>query len=103
MSYLSVTLKRSLMGVYLDAEAPTHRLLRDRLSKQHFRRVIIVAALGRSNGTASGTRLQWDGRNRLFRVPHRPGPAYILHSAGPQTNLIRSILPVGQVTCSYRK
>jgi glycosyltransferase involved in cell wall biosynthesis len=86
-------------------------MLRDRLGKRDFRRVIVVAALGRSNGIASGARLQWEAlqtigveaelldataalRNPLFRIPHRPGSAYIVHSAGPQTaNLIGSVLP----------
>lgn len=109
---LSVTLRRSLAGAYLaGSEALTHRMLGDRLGKRDFRRVIVVAALGRSNGIARGARLQWEAlqtigveaelldataalRNPFFRIPHRPGSAYIFHSAGPQTvNMISSVLP----------
>jgi glycosyltransferase involved in cell wall biosynthesis len=73
--------------------------------------VIIVAALQRSNGITIGAQLQCAAlhklgieaelldatpalRNPLFRIPHRPGTAYVFHSAGPQAaNLITSVLP----------
>lgn len=105
-------LRRCLTVSYLATrEALVHRLLRARSGNRDFRRVIIVAALGRNNGIASGARLQWDAlrqlgvdadlldvtpalRNPLFRLAHRPGTAYIFHSGGPQTaNLIGSVLP----------
>jgi glycosyltransferase involved in cell wall biosynthesis len=78
----------------------------------------VVAALGRGNGIASGARLQWNTlrqlgvdaelldvtpslRNPLFRMPHRPGSAYVFHAGGPQTaSLIGSVLP--HVTKAYR-
>jgi glycosyltransferase involved in cell wall biosynthesis len=86
-------------------------MLRGRSGRRDFSRVIVVAALGRNNGIASGARLQWAAlrelgvetelldatsalRNPLFRVRHRPGSAYVFHSAGPQiANLIASVLP----------
>jgi glycosyltransferase involved in cell wall biosynthesis len=105
-------LKRSLTQSYLaGTEAVTHRLLRGRSGERDFRRVIIVAALGRNNGIASGARLQWNAlsqlgvdtelldatpalRNPLFRIPHRPGSTYVFHAGGPQTaSLISSVLP----------
>jgi glycosyltransferase involved in cell wall biosynthesis len=105
-------LKRSLTHGYLaGAEALTHRFLRRRSGERDFRRVIIVAALGRNNGIASGARLQWNAlrqlgvdtelldvtpalRNPLFRMPHRPGSAYVFHAGAPQTaHLIGSVLP----------
>ena len=70
-----------------------------------------MAALGRNNGIGSGASLQHAAlrnlgvdaelldaapamRNPLFRVPHRPGSAYIFHADGPNTaSLIRSVLP----------
>ena len=91
--------------------ALTHRLLRGRSGPRDFRRVIIVASLGRNNGIGSGAHLQWRAlrqlgvetelldatpalRNPLFRIPHQPGSAYVFHAAGPQTaNLIGSVLP----------
>jgi glycosyltransferase involved in cell wall biosynthesis len=109
---LSTTVRRSLTGTYLAGSTALVRLiLADRSNQRDFRRVIVVAALGRNNGIASGARLQWDAlqklgveaelldataalRNPLFRIPHRPGSAYIFHSDGPQTaNLISSVLP----------
>jgi glycosyltransferase involved in cell wall biosynthesis len=105
-------LKRLLISNYLaGTEALTHHLLRGRSGQRHFRRVVVVAALGRNNGIASGARLQWNAlrllgvdtelldvtpalRNPLFRAPHRPGTAYVFHAGGPQTaNLIGSVLP----------
>jgi glycosyltransferase involved in cell wall biosynthesis len=105
-------LRRSLTYGYLaGAEALTHHILRRRSGERDFRRVIIVAALGRNNGIASGARLQWNAlrqlgvdtelldatpalRNPLFRVSHRPGSAYVFHAGAPQTaSLIRSVLP----------
>jgi glycosyltransferase involved in cell wall biosynthesis len=98
-------------GYLTVAEALMHRLLRGRSGKRDFRRVMIVAALGRNNGIASGARLQCSAlrqlgvetdlldvtpalRNPLFRLPHRPGSAYVFHAGGPQTaNLIGSVLP----------
>ena len=96
-------LRRSLTYGYLaGAEALTHRFLRRRSGERDFRRVIVVAALGRNNGIASGARLQWNAlrqlgvdtelldvtpalRNPLFRIPHRPGSAYVFHAGAPQT------------------
>jgi glycosyltransferase involved in cell wall biosynthesis len=105
-------LKPYLAGQYLQASTElTHRLLRGRSGQRDFQRVVIVAALGRNNGIASGARLQWKAlqqlgvdvelldaapalRNPLVRIPHRPGTAYVFHSGGPQTAcLIRSVLP----------
>jgi glycosyltransferase involved in cell wall biosynthesis len=105
-------LKRTLTSGYLaGAQALTHHMLRGRSGERDFSRVIVVAALGRNNGIASGARLQWRAlrqlgidadlldatpalRNPLFRLPHRPGTAYVFHSGGPQTaNLIGSVLP----------
>ena len=71
------------------------------------RRVTIVAALGRGNGIAAGARLQAELlsgagfdvelvdatpalRNPLFRAPHRPASAYVVHCGGPQTPLLLS-------------
>jgi glycosyltransferase involved in cell wall biosynthesis len=93
------------------AEALTHHMLRRRSGQRDFRRVIVVAALSRNNGIASGARLQWAAlrqlgidaelldatpalRNPLFRLPHRPGTAYVFHAGAPETALlIRSVLP----------
>jgi glycosyltransferase involved in cell wall biosynthesis len=106
------SLKRSLTSSYLaGAEALTHHFLRGHSGTRDFYRVIVVAALGRNNGIASGARLQWNAlrqlgvdaelldvtpalRNPLFRMPHRPGSAYVFHAGGPQTaSLIGSVLP----------
>ena len=89
----------------------TDTLLRGRIGPRDFTRVVIVAALGRNNGIGTGARLQYAAlrrldvdaelldaapamRNPLFRVPHRPGSAYIFHADGPNTaSLVRSVLP----------
>jgi glycosyltransferase involved in cell wall biosynthesis len=113
------SLKQSLTSTYLaGTEALTHHLLRGRSGVRDFRRVIVVAALGRHNGIANGARLQWNAlrqlgvdvelldvtpslRNPLFRAPHRPGSVYVFHSGGPQTaSLIGSVLP--HVAKAYR-
>jgi glycosyltransferase involved in cell wall biosynthesis len=113
------SLKQSLTSSYLaGTEALTHHFLRGRTGVRNFDRVIVVAALGRTNGIANGARLQWNAlrqlgvdvelldvtpslRNPLFRMPHRPGSAYVFHSGGPQTaNLIGSVLP--HVAKAYR-
>src|SRR3984885_2020054 len=105
-------LKRSLTSSYLaGTEALTHRFLRGHSGTRYVHRVIVVAALGRNNGITSGARLQWNAlrqlgvdaelldvtpslRNPLFRMPHRPGTAYVFHAGGPQTaSLIGSVLP----------
>jgi glycosyltransferase involved in cell wall biosynthesis len=112
MAVFRSNLKRSLTTSYLaGAQVLTHRFLRGHSGIRDFRRVIVVAALGRSNGIASGARLQWNAlrqlgvdaelldvtpslRNPLFRMPHRPGSAYVFHAGGPQTaSLIGSVLP----------
>jgi glycosyltransferase involved in cell wall biosynthesis len=112
MFALSSALRRSLTGTYLTgSSAFTQHLLRGRSGRRVFSRVIIVAALQRNNGITSGARLQYAAlralgveaelldatpalRNPLFRIPHRPGSAYIFHTGGPQTaNLIASVLP----------
>jgi glycosyltransferase involved in cell wall biosynthesis len=106
------SLRRSVTEAYLASSAAlTSRMLRGRSGARDFRRVIVVAALGRTNGITNGARLQFGAlqelgveaelidatpalRNPLFRVPHRPGSAYVFHSGGPQTaNLISSVLP----------
>jgi glycosyltransferase involved in cell wall biosynthesis len=105
-------LKRFFVKSYLRTSTEyTHHMLRNRTGERDFRRVIIVGALSRNNGIASGARLQWNTlrqlgvdvdildatpalRDPLFRIPHDPGSAYIFHSDGPQTAcLIRSVLP----------
>jgi glycosyltransferase involved in cell wall biosynthesis len=112
-------LKRSLTSSYLaGAEVLTHHFLRGHSGIRDFHRVIVVAALGRNNGIASGARLQWNAlrqmgvdaelldvtpslRNPLFRMQHRPGSAYVFHTGGPQTaSLIGSVLP--HVAKAYR-
>ena len=105
-------LRRFLVSQYLRGSTElTNRMLRGRSGAREFGRVVIVSALGRNTGIASGARLQWRALKRLgvdvelvdaspalrnpwVRVPHRPGSAYVFHSAGPQTAcLIRSVLP----------
>jgi glycosyltransferase involved in cell wall biosynthesis len=112
MSALDRVLRRSVTKAYLAGTAAlAHHMLRGRLGGRDFRRVVVVAAMGRNNGIASGARLQWAAlrelgvdvelldatpalRNPLFRIPHYPGSAYVFHSAGPQVaNLIASVLP----------
>jgi glycosyltransferase involved in cell wall biosynthesis len=112
MFALRGALRRSLTETYLTgSSAFTQHMLRGRSGRRDFRRVIVVAALQRNNGITSGARLQYAAlrglgvdadlldatpalRNPLFRIPHRPGSAYIFHSGGPQTaNLIASVLP----------
>jgi glycosyltransferase involved in cell wall biosynthesis len=112
MLALGVGLKRSLVKAYLASSSElTCRILRERSGARDFRRVVIVAALGRNNGIANGARLQFNTlqrlgiqteildatpalRNPLFRIPHRPGSAYIFHGGGPQTAaLVGSVLP----------
>jgi glycosyltransferase involved in cell wall biosynthesis len=112
-------LRRFLVDRYLRGSTElTYRLLGGRAGPRDFHRVVIVAALGRNNGIASGARLQWNALRRLgldadvvdaapalrkpwLRIPHRPGSAYIFHSGGPQTAcLIRSVLP--HAAFSYR-
>lgn len=119
MSGLSGALRRSVTAAYLAGSAAlTWGMLRGRSGERDFRRVIVVAALGRSNGIANGARLQCAAlrelgvdadlldatpavRNPLFRIPHRPGSAYVFHSGAPQTaNLISSVLP--HVADAYR-
>lgn len=116
---LGGALRRSVTEAYLAGSAALAcRLLRGRSGERDFRRVIVVAALGRGNGIANGARLQWAAlrelgveadlldatpalRNPLFRIPHRPGSVYVFHSGGPQTaNLISSVLP--NVADAYR-
>lgn len=105
-------LKRFAVERYLTlSTALTYRLLHGRAGQRDFRRVVIVSALSRNNGIACGARLQQKAlqqlgvdvelldatpalRDPLFRIPHRPGSAYVFHSAGPQTGcLIRCVLP----------
>ena len=112
MLALSGSLRRSLTERYLAGSAAlTHHMLRGRSGERNFHRVIVVAALGRKDGIASGARLQSAAlrqlgietelldatpalRNPLFRIPHQPGSAYVFHSGGPQSaNLIASVLP----------
>jgi glycosyltransferase involved in cell wall biosynthesis len=112
LSVLSNALRRSLVGTYLaGSSALAGRALRGHSGRRDFSRVIIVAALQRSNGIAIGARLQCAAlrklgvdadlldatpalRNPLFRISHRPGTAYVFHAGGPQTaNLITSVLP----------
>lgn len=112
MSAWNGALRRSLTGTYLaGSRALTYRMLHGRSGARDFSRVVVVAALGRNNGIANGARLQWAAlralgvdaelldatsalRNPLFRIPHRPGTAYVFHSGGPQlANLITSVLP----------
>lgn len=112
-------LKSRLASAYLALfSAATHRLLANRSGARDFRRVIIVAALSRRDGIASGARLQLSAlrqlgieaelldatpalRNPLFRIRHRPGSAYIFHCGAPQTaSLISSVLP--QSSRAYR-
>lgn len=104
--------RQSLTGPYLTAsQAMTRAMLYGRTGPRDFRRIIIVAALGRNNGIGSGARLQWSAlrrqgfdaelldaapamRNPFFQVPHRPGTAYVFHADGRNTaSLIRSVLP----------
>lgn len=111
--------RRFLVDQYLTGSAElTYRLLGGRSGQRDFGRIVIVAALSRNNGIANGARLQWNALRRLgveaelvdaapalrkpwLRIPHRPGSAYVFHSAGPQTAcLIRSMLP--HVAFSYR-
>lgn len=119
MLALSGSLKRSLSDGYLAGSATlAQRMLRGQSGRRDFTRVMVVAALSRHNGISSGARLQWQAlresgveaelldatpalRNPLFRVPHRPGSAYIFHSGGPQSaNMIVSVLP--HVARAYR-
>jgi glycosyltransferase involved in cell wall biosynthesis len=105
-------LTRSIAHCYNAGTAEmTYRLLRDRSGPRDFRRVVVVAPLGRHNGLASGARLQWASlraigidaelvdaapalRNPLFRVGHRPGSVYVVHAAGPQSAaILASVLP----------
>jgi glycosyltransferase involved in cell wall biosynthesis len=91
--------------------AAVKRALRGQSGERDLRRIVILAPLARNNGLASAARLQWEAlrqigidaelvdatpalRNPLFRVPHRPGSAYIVHAAAPQSaNLLASALP----------
>lgn len=96
----------------------TYRLLGGRTGERNFSRIVVVAPLGRQNGVASGARLQYAAlrqlgldaelvdaapalRNPLFRIPHSPGTAYVVHSGGPQAAiLLATVLP--QATDAYR-
>jgi glycosyltransferase involved in cell wall biosynthesis len=112
-------LRHCLTETYLAVSAGvTRHLLRGQQGVRDFSRVVIVAALSRNTGIASGARLQWAAlrelgvaedwlaatpalRNPLFRIPHRPGSAYVVHAGAPQTaNLIASVLP--HVAEAYR-
>lgn len=112
-------LKRLATERYLaGCAAAVQRALGGRAGERDLRRIVIVAPLGRNNGLASAARLQWEAlrrlgidadlidatpalRNPLFRAPHRPGSAYIVHAAGPQSaNLLASVLP--HAATSYR-
>jgi len=112
MLALSGALRRSLTATYLAGSSNlTHHLLRGRSGRRDFSRVVVVAALRCGNGITSGAHLQCAAlrklgvetdlldatpalRNPLFRIPHRPGSAYVFHSGGPQTaNLIASVMP----------
>ena len=105
-------LTRSLKGTYRAGSSELIRLLLgSRSGGRSFERVVVVAALSRNDGIASGARLQYNAlrqcgidaelldaapalRNPLYRIAHRPGSAYIFHSGGPQTaSLIGSVLP----------
>jgi len=106
------SLKRQLTQAYLaGCGGIVDLLLCRRSGARDFRRIAVVAALGRANGIACGARLQWEAlrelgvdaelidatpalRNPLFRAAHRPASAYVFHSGGPQmANLILSVLP----------
>lgn len=112
MPTLSGALRRSLTGALLAGSSTvTRRMLRGRSGERCFSRVMIVAALGRTNGIVRGAHLQLAAlrslgvqadlldataglRNPLARLPHQPGTAYVFHSAGPQTaSLINTVLP----------
>jgi glycosyltransferase involved in cell wall biosynthesis len=112
MAAMANGLKRSLRETYLIGSGIlTRRLLAGRSGERRFDRVVIVAALAKQNGITRGAFLQWQAllrqgvdaelvdatpalRNPLFRVKHRPGTAYVFHSAGPQTaSLIGAMLP----------
>lgn len=112
MLALGSDLKHCLSKMYLTASAElTYRRVGERSGLRSFERVIIVAALSRNDGIASGARLQFNAlrqlgvdtelldatpalRNPLFRIPHRAGSVYIFHCGGPQTaSLISSVLP----------
>jgi glycosyltransferase involved in cell wall biosynthesis len=105
-------LRRSLIRLYLDGSAALlFRLLNGRSAERDFRRVIVVAALGRNNGITRGARLQVQAlqslgidaelldatpalRNPFFRLPHKPGSVYVIHNDGTQTaSLIGGLLP----------
>src|ERR1700757_1639655 len=112
MSAVGGLVHHYLARAYLaSAETLTRRLIGGRSGVRDFSRVIIVAALQRNNGIAAGAMLQYSAlrelgidaelidatpalRNPLHRTRHRPGSAYVFHSAGPHTaNLIASALP----------
>jgi glycosyltransferase involved in cell wall biosynthesis len=105
-------LRRSLIRFYLDGSATLlFRHLNGRSAERDFRRVIVVAALGRNNGITRGARLQVQAlhalgieaelldttpalRNPFFRLPHKPGSVYVIHNDGAQTAcLIGGLLP----------
>jgi glycosyltransferase involved in cell wall biosynthesis len=112
MSPWKTRLKPALAQAYSLACAQFVRLsVGSAQAERSFRRVAIVAALGRNNGIANGARLQHallrsmgvDAElidadaalhNPLFRARHAPASAYVVHCGGPQTaQLLVAMLP----------
>lgn len=112
-------LKPHLVKAYLAFSSElTRHLIRGRSGARDFKRVVVVAALSKNDGLASGARLQFKALQQLgveaelldatpalrdprFRLEHESGSAYIFHCGGPQTaSLISSVLP--HVTDAYR-
>jgi glycosyltransferase involved in cell wall biosynthesis len=89
-----------------------------RCGQRQFDRVVVISALGRKTGIATGAILQHAAlqrlgidtelidaarslRNPFFRVEHKPGTAYIVHAGGPETaTLLAAVAP--EVADAYR-
>jgi glycosyltransferase involved in cell wall biosynthesis len=105
-------LKRPVAGLFSWASRLHARArLAGRESPRRFDDIRVVGPLARRNGISSGAILQDAAlrrhgiaselldaapalRDPMFRLPHRPGGAYVFHSGGPQAaNLILGTLP----------
>jgi glycosyltransferase involved in cell wall biosynthesis len=106
------SIKRRLTAYYLSsARSFCDRRLGTRCGQRRFDRVVVVGALGRKTGIATGAILQHAAlqrlgidtelvdaaaslRNPFLRVAHKPGTAYIVHAGGPETAaLLAAVAP----------
>ncbi len=113
------SIKKKLAACYLSSVRRfCDRQIGARCGQRRFDRVVVVAALGRQTGIATGAILQHDLlrrlgidtelidaagslRNPFLRAPHRPGTAYIVHAGGPETATLLAAV-ISEAADAYR-